>query len=135
MIRARGTTGSSFSIQALITNATFCYLTTRGRVTGEPHEIEIWYVARDNTIYLLSGGGERADWVKNMRADPTVTVRVGDRNYDGRARVVEDGDEEEWARNALLEKYSSSYGGDLTNWSQRSLPIAIDLASDEGGSE
>ncbi len=113
----------------------FCYLTTIGRRTGKPHEIEIWFAGRDDTIYLLSGGGERADWVKNMRADPTVTVRIGDRHYKGRARVVEDGDEEAWARKALLEKYSSSYGGDLTNWSRRSLPIAIDLVVGEGGGQ
>ena len=55
----------------------FCYLTTRGRVTGDPHEIEIWFAARDSTIYMLSGGGSSADWVKNILANPEVRVRVG----------------------------------------------------------
>ncbi len=83
-----------------VPDESFCYLTTRGQVTGTPHEIEIWFAGRDDTIYLLSGGGERADWVKNMRADPTVTVRIGGLRYNGRARVVGDGEEEQWARTA-----------------------------------
>ena len=34
----------------------FCYLTTTGRTSGKPHEIEIWFALRDGTLYLLSGG-------------------------------------------------------------------------------
>ncbi len=104
-----------------------CYLKTRGRVTGKDHEIEIWFAARDATLYLLAGGGERSDWVKNLVATPAVRVRLAGAEYGGRARIVEDDDEASWARAALLEKYSSGYGGDLTNWSRRSLPIAIDV--------
>ena len=36
----------------------YCYLTTKGRNTGNPHEIEIWFGANGNSIYLLSGGGD-----------------------------------------------------------------------------
>jgi nitroimidazol reductase NimA-like FMN-containing flavoprotein (pyridoxamine 5'-phosphate oxidase superfamily) len=45
----------------------YCYLTTTGRVTGHPHEIEIWFGMDGDTIYLLSGGGEKSDWVKMAR--------------------------------------------------------------------
>lgn len=111
-----------------LANESFCYLTTIGRVTGEPHEIEIWFAARDATIYMLSGGRKRADWVKNMQITPEVKVRLGREHYGGQARIVTDPEEEAWARTALFEKYSSGYGGDLTNWSQRSLLVAIDLS-------
>lgn len=33
----------------------FCYLTTRGRVSGQPHEIEIWFAADGETLYMLAG--------------------------------------------------------------------------------
>ncbi len=105
----------------------FCYVTTTGRVTGKPHEIEIWYAARDSTIYLLSGGRDGADWVKNLIATPEVQVRVGGESLDGTARVVADEEEDGWARQALLEKYSPSYSGDLTSWSRSSLAVAIDV--------
>ena len=41
------------SVDALATTE-FCYLTTRGRHTGRPHRIEIWFVAHDEGAYLLS---------------------------------------------------------------------------------
>ena len=54
----------------------FCYLTTIGRVTGNPHEIEIWFGLVENTLYILSGGRDRSDWVKNLANTPSVGVRV-----------------------------------------------------------
>jgi hypothetical protein len=52
----------------------FCYLTTTGRVSGEPREIEIWFGLEGETLYMLSGGRERSDWVKNLRREPAVRV-------------------------------------------------------------
>ena len=34
----------------------YCYLTTTGRVSGEPREIEIWFGLAGDTLYMLSGG-------------------------------------------------------------------------------
>ena len=51
----------------------FCYLTTTGRLSGRPHEIEIWFAIREGSLYLLSGGGEGSDWVKNLIKHPSVT--------------------------------------------------------------
>jgi len=75
----------------------YCYLTTRGRVTGRPHRIEIWFALDGSTLYLLSGGRDRSDWVKNLQATPEVTVEVGPRTFSARARVVEEPDEDERA--------------------------------------
>ena len=63
----------------------FCYLTTTGRVTGRPHEIEIWFslVPETQTLYMLSGGGDRSDWVKNLRRNPEVTVRIAGEQFAG----------------------------------------------------
>ena len=110
-----------------LADESFCYLTTRGRVTGSPHEIEIWFAAKGSSVYMLAGGGERADWVRNLLADPNVTVRIRDRVMRGRARVVEDSEEQAWARRALFDKYDPSYGDDLTGWSRTALPIAVDV--------
>ena len=35
----------------------YCYLTTIGRVSGRPHEIEIWFGVKASSLYLLAGGG------------------------------------------------------------------------------
>jgi deazaflavin-dependent oxidoreductase (nitroreductase family) len=105
----------------------FCYVTTTGRVTGQPHTIEIWFALRDRTLYLLAGGGDRSDWVRNIRRDPEVSVRLSDRELPGRGRVVEASDEDESARRLVFEKYQPTYKGDLTSWRGSSLPVAIDL--------
>ena len=105
----------------------FCYLTTTGRRTGRAHTIEIWF-GRDgdaSTLYLLSGGGDTADWVRNGVATPDVTVRVGQATYGARFRLVTDPEEDALARQLLLDKYDS--GGDLADWGRRSLAVALDL--------
>jgi deazaflavin-dependent oxidoreductase (nitroreductase family) len=107
----------------------FCYLTTRGRRTGRPHEIEIWFALDDHTLYLLSGGGDRSDWVQNLLADPAVTVRLRDTTYGATARVVDSGDESERGRGLVFEKYQPRYRGSLDRWRRESLLVAIDVAA------
>ena len=105
----------------------YCYLTTRGRVTGRPHRIEIWFAIDGRTLYLLSGGGRSSDWVKNLLHSPAVVVEVGSGRFAGQARIVTDPLEEESARALVHDKYAGSYGGDLTGWRRSALPIAVDL--------
>ena len=107
----------------------FCYLTTRGRVSGRPRRIELWFALDDRTVCLLSGGRERSHWVKNLRCTPDVTVALGGR-VAGRARIVEDPDEDARARTAVHDKYAPSYGGDLSRWRRTALPVAVDLGED-----
>lgn len=106
----------------------FCYLTTTGRRTGQPHRIEIWYAAEGNTLYLLSGGRHSSDWVQNLLADPAVLVEIDGDERPARGRLLESGEEAERARSLVFAKYAPRYQGDLTDWRKRALPIAIDLA-------
>lgn len=106
----------------------YCYLTTTGRKSGQPREIEIWFGADGGTLYLLSGGGDRSHWVRNILADPRVRVRVGEQTFAARARVVEPGTEEDTrARDLLVAKYQPGYSSDLSDWRRRALPVALDL--------
>ena len=106
----------------------FCYLTTRGRVSGRSHTIEIWFALEAGTIYMLAGGRDSSDWVKNLMRDPNVTVRIRDIVYTGHARVVERPKEDALARELVVAKYQPGYGEDLTDWGRDSLPVAVDLA-------
>lgn len=106
----------------------FCYLTTRGRVTGKPHEIEIWFALDGTTLFLMAGGRDGSDWVRNAAATPAVTVRLRDTTYDATARIVEPGTaEDERARQLVTEKYQPRYSGSLDDWRERSLPVAIEV--------
>jgi deazaflavin-dependent oxidoreductase (nitroreductase family) len=105
----------------------FCYVTTTGRVTGRPHRIEIWFAAApsSDTIYILSGGRERSDWVRNLVASPSCTVELGAETFSGYGRVIERTEEDEPARRLVYEKYRRA--DDLETWRDEALPVAIDL--------
>ncbi len=108
----------------------YCYLTTTGRVTGNPHEIEIWFGAGDGNIYLLSGGGYKSDWVKNLLKNAEVTVRIAKTKFSALARLVTDHEEEISARYMLAEKYHEwENGRTLSEWARTALVVAIDLKS------
>ena len=69
-----------------------------------------------------------ADWVRNVLADPNVTVRIGDDEGPATGRVVEAGtDEDALARRLLLAKYQQPGSEDLEGWSRSALPVAFDL--------
>jgi deazaflavin-dependent oxidoreductase (nitroreductase family) len=63
----------------------FLYLTTRGRKTGEPRRIEIWFVEHKGRHYIVSERREESHWVKNLQHDPAVTFSVGTRGEPGAA--------------------------------------------------
>jgi deazaflavin-dependent oxidoreductase (nitroreductase family) len=105
----------------------YCYLTTTGRRSGEPREIEIWFGLESTTLYMLSGGRNRSHWVRNLMSDSEVKVRIGESIFDGRARIVTNADEDARARELLLGKYSAGYSGDLSEWGATALPVAVDL--------
>jgi deazaflavin-dependent oxidoreductase (nitroreductase family) len=91
----------------------FLYLTTTGRKTGMPREIEIWFVEEDGRFYILAEHGYKAHWVQNILADPRVHVRVGGRQWDGRARVLDAGRDPQAyanARRLAREKYDWGEG-------------------------
>jgi deazaflavin-dependent oxidoreductase (nitroreductase family) len=108
----------------------FLYLTSVGRRTGRPHRIEIWFAAHEGRLYLLSGGRERADWVRNLQANPRVTVELGNETYVGVARVLEAGAaDDQLARQLLLTKCADSED-DLDGWGRTSLPVVIEFPAD-----
>src|SRR5262245_10851378 len=114
---------------AALATEEYCYLTTIGRVTGKPHEIEIWFGVKGNSLYLLSGGRERSDWVKNLLKNPSVTMRISKHIFTGTARIVSETEEDTKARYMLAEKYQEwEEGRTLSNWARTALPVAIDIS-------
>jgi deazaflavin-dependent oxidoreductase (nitroreductase family) len=104
----------------------YCYLTTTGRTTGA--RARSGSGSDRGRDAVPAGGGDGAQWVRNIRANPAVTVRVGGRRYAARGRPVSPGtDEDATARQLLLEKYQPRYSGDLAGWGRTALPVALDL--------
>jgi deazaflavin-dependent oxidoreductase (nitroreductase family) len=100
---------------------TFLYLETKGRSSGLPRRIEIWFVEVDGRYYLVAEMAERAQWVKNVQVEPHVHFAVGTRaNHEAhvrwtaaRARIVDTSSEAALvarARAAMDAKYAWSDG-------------------------
>lgn len=78
---------------------------------------------------MLAGGGERSDWVRNIRANAEVTLELGGEAYPGAARVLQAGTfEDQRARELLVEKYRE--GDNLDEWGRTSLSVVIELPTD-----
>jgi deazaflavin-dependent oxidoreductase (nitroreductase family) len=110
-----------------LSNEAYCYLTTTGRKSGQPRELEIWFAAHGETLYLMAGGREKSHWVRNLDAHAAATVRIGQITLNVTARRVTDPIEDARARELLLAKYAPAHQGDLSNWGRTALPVALDI--------
>jgi deazaflavin-dependent oxidoreductase (nitroreductase family) len=106
----------------------FLYLTTIGRRSAQPHRIEIWFAAYHGKLYLLSGGRDRSDWLRNLQVNARVNVELAGENHAGVARVLEPGTGEDLlARELLVGKYEPVEHDSLEEWGRTSLPVVIEF--------
>ena len=89
--------------------AKYLYLTTVGRRSGRPRQIEIWFTRHDGRYYLVAEHGRRAHWVRNLLAQPAGQARVGRRSFHGRARVVDAHSERDLLA-AIRQRSEAKYG-------------------------
>ena len=87
----------------------FLYLTTTGRRSGQPREIEIWFTERDGCYYVVAEHRWEAQWVQNVLAESRVSVRVGEEQFRARARVI-DADKEPTLYEAVQALSEQKYG-------------------------
>jgi deazaflavin-dependent oxidoreductase (nitroreductase family) len=66
------------------------HLTVRGRKTGKPHTVKIWFAVGDGKVYVTSARGTDAQWVKNLRKNPDVMMQIGSTTLRGTAIWRED---------------------------------------------
>jgi deazaflavin-dependent oxidoreductase (nitroreductase family) len=65
-------------------------LTTTGRKTGLKRVTPLQYELIDGAYYLGSARGDKADWYRNIVADPHVEIEVGRLRFEGIAAPVAD---------------------------------------------
>jgi deazaflavin-dependent oxidoreductase (nitroreductase family) len=91
----------------------FIYVTTTGRKTGLPREIEIWFVERTGKFYILAEHFFKANWVRNIQKNPHLEVRLGKQEFTATARVLDQTkDAEIWqaAQQLCRDKYGWGEG-------------------------
>ena len=97
-------------------------LETTGRVSGLPRRTPVGGRRVGDSFWLVSEYGERSQYVRNIRANPRVRVRILGRWYTGTAHPLPDDDPR--ARLRKLPRMNSmavrAFGADL-------LTVRVDL--------
>jgi deazaflavin-dependent oxidoreductase (nitroreductase family) len=65
-------------------------LTTTGRKTGLKRVTPLQFSELDGNYYVASSRGQRADWFRNIQANPCVEVWVEHRHFEALAEPVTD---------------------------------------------
>lgn len=78
-------------------------LTTTGRKTGKTRRRCVRAIRQGDQAYLVAIGGEHNAWLKNIRANPNVRLRLRGATYDGVARQLRDPDERAEAKAGYCE--------------------------------
>ncbi len=90
------------------------YLTTTGRTSGLPREIEIWFVTSEGKLYVLAEHFHRAQWVRNIQRNSRVRVRIDNREWTATARVLDqERDAETWPLAQWLARQKYGWGDGL----------------------
>jgi deazaflavin-dependent oxidoreductase (nitroreductase family) len=103
----------------------YIYLTTRGRKSGNPHIVELWFATAEKKIYL-SHEGAYTDWMKNILDNNRVEFKIGKTQFKGNARIAKGGEAFELGKHSLYLKYYGNADEDTINdWFSESTIIEI----------
>lgn len=65
-------------------------VTVMGRRSGRAITLPVWFVFRENTLWLLPVYGSETQWYRNLVAKPTITIRAGSERRTLQARAVKE---------------------------------------------
>jgi len=68
----------------------FLLLRHQGRKTGQPHDVVLEVIAREgDEVFVISGFGNNAGWLRNLHAHPPLLVETGGRRFVPVARFLD----------------------------------------------
>jgi deazaflavin-dependent oxidoreductase (nitroreductase family) len=81
-------------------------LTHYGRKSGRPYDVTIWYLvdSENDRLYLVSANADR-NWVRNVKARPAISLRVGNEVFNGDVRAISDKQERDKVSRLTERKY------------------------------
>ncbi|GAA2594925.1 nitroreductase/quinone reductase family protein [Streptomyces axinellae] len=103
-------------------------LETTGRVSGKPRRTPVGGRRTGAEFWLVSEHGDQSHYVRNIRADPRVRVRLKGRWYTGTAHPLPDDDAQ-----ARLKALPSSNSAVVRAVGTSLLSVRVDLDDAEPG--
>ena len=83
-------------VRALIERGLFppawSLLETTGRKSGQPRRTPVGNGKRGDVFWIVTEHGHHADYVKNIKANPRVRLKIGRDWHSGTAHILEDDD-------------------------------------------
>ena len=102
-------------------------LTTRGRKSGQPRTVTIWFVADGpRRVRVQHVAATPAQWYRNLLVDPEVTLDFGTGPIAARAVAISDPDEIQRVLAAVRRRY---WTAPLIQWlGRKATPIAAEIS-------
>lgn len=113
-------------LQALDRNSLVA-LTVRGRKSDKPYTVKVWFVVGNDVIYVSSGRGSGASWIKNLRHTPEVTLAIGETRLRGTAAWVDSATAETEVLPLFFKKYLLARIFRWFGWYTEKFAFAITL--------
>jgi deazaflavin-dependent oxidoreductase (nitroreductase family) len=89
---------------AAVSSYSTCRLTHRGRRSGRPYQVVIWFMVDGDIVYLATANASR-QWVRNLQANPSLSFEVGGGTFAGTSERVNDAGEERHVMDLVVAKY------------------------------
>jgi deazaflavin-dependent oxidoreductase (nitroreductase family) len=112
-----------FALRAGIAPPAFALLETTGRRTGRARHTPVGNGLAGDTFWLVAAHGGQADYVRNLRANPRVRVKVGGSWRTGTAALLPHDDERARSR-TLPYQWDAAMGRMMAS---EPLTVRIDL--------
>jgi deazaflavin-dependent oxidoreductase (nitroreductase family) len=120
-------------------------LTTTGRRSGKPRRRCIRAIRRDQRAYLVAIKGAQSGWLRNIRANPKVRLRIRGGTFAGVARELVEAAERQEAMEAYCQTVNpfeylecglwrkgrptrSKIKELHRSWFEQGIPLVVDLA-------
>lgn len=104
-------------------------LTTIGRKSGRPRVTPLVYEQQGDTLMVASARGRSADWLRNLQANPKVSIRVGRRQFDAIAEAITDPEKIADYLQRQIERNPTMFGAILRSEGLSSRPSRADLVA------
>lgn len=99
-------------------------ITVVGRKSGRSISNPVWFVAEDDTLYLLPVEGSDTQWYKNLLNNPTIRIRAGSNEAELTSTTVTDSAQVK----SVVEKFRAKYGpGDVKKY-YSNLDVAVTVS-------
>jgi deazaflavin-dependent oxidoreductase (nitroreductase family) len=96
-----------------------------GRKSGKTISNPVWFVAEDDTLYLLPVHGSETQWYKNVLKNPSIRIDARGAEADFQAKPITQSD----SVKSVIEKFREKYGaGDVKKYySKFDVAVVVQL--------